>query len=101
MSKEKKTERLRFYIKSRFLKKINNGLERGTITGKSASEFIWKVIEKNMIQGSVNYSIHNNRVAVVEELRQHVANHLIELQDVERVIMADIEFIKLLEEDDE
>ncbi len=100
MIDEKKTKRLRFYIKTRFLKKINSGLERGTIADKSASVFIWKVIEENMIQGPINYSIHNNRVAVIEVIRNHLDDHLHELQKVERVIMADIEFIKLMEEDD-
>ena len=53
-----------------------------------------------MIQGPINYSIHYNRVPIIREIRNHLDDHFVELQIVERVIMADIEFIKLMEEDD-
>ncbi len=100
VTSEKKTKRLRFYIKTSLLKRINSGIERGIIADKSASEFIWKVIEQNMIQGPINYSIHYNRVPIIREIRNHLDDHFVELQIVERVIMADIEFIKLMEEHD-
>jgi hypothetical protein len=93
--------RLRIYVKTRLLNKISNGIKRGTIKSESVSAFILEVIEKNMNQGPINYSIHNNRVAVIEVLRQQVAEHTVELHNVERVIMADIEFIKVMEEDDD
>ena len=40
VTSEKKTKRLRFYIKTSLLKRINSGIERGIIADKSASDFI-------------------------------------------------------------